>query len=277
MPPFEVLAGDADGDVPPGRLYKALVDNKKAVSANMGMKELHDPGYRAGLRALNDQQSLEDAKKAILDTMAGLVSEPPTKEEVDRAKTRILQGMEQQMAQLTTAVTDDERNGGSGDWRLLLPQLRTDQSGDAGRIVRVAKLYLEGIQPNGRRVIPDAAPDRTVVPPMRRPQDAAARITKRRSRSPKAKSSIRSASRRKSDIVRTTLPEWTEARDVAQRASRRERELDLELMCVSATKSRWPGKNAASQIAGALLMRGDEERRRASRLPDEIEKIDAHD
>ena len=33
------------GDVPSGRLYKALVDNKKAVGAGMDFDSLHDPGF----------------------------------------------------------------------------------------------------------------------------------------------------------------------------------------------------------------------------------------
>ena len=40
----QVLAGVL-GDTPSGRLYKALVDNKKAVAASMDMEDLHDPGF----------------------------------------------------------------------------------------------------------------------------------------------------------------------------------------------------------------------------------------
>ena len=39
------VLGGVLGDVPSGRLYKALVDNKKAVGANMFTDELHDPGF----------------------------------------------------------------------------------------------------------------------------------------------------------------------------------------------------------------------------------------
>ena len=41
--------GGGRGGGGPGRLYKALVDNKKALSARMGYEELHDPGLRHGL------------------------------------------------------------------------------------------------------------------------------------------------------------------------------------------------------------------------------------
>src|SRR5206468_1270531 len=42
--PLNVLAGVL-GDNPSGRLYKALVDNKKAVGAGMDMTDMHDPGF----------------------------------------------------------------------------------------------------------------------------------------------------------------------------------------------------------------------------------------
>ena len=56
-----------------GRLYKALVDNKKALSVRMGYEELHDPGFVLVSATLSKDQSLDDARKTILDTMAGVV------------------------------------------------------------------------------------------------------------------------------------------------------------------------------------------------------------
>src|SRR5580704_4802896 len=41
---LEVAAGIMNGSGGTGRLYKALVDNKKAMSANMDIMEQHDPG-----------------------------------------------------------------------------------------------------------------------------------------------------------------------------------------------------------------------------------------
>ena len=39
------LADPEIGDQPSGRLYKSIVDNKKAVVAGMYHAELHDPGF----------------------------------------------------------------------------------------------------------------------------------------------------------------------------------------------------------------------------------------
>src|SRR5437870_12743633 len=110
----DILAGRGTG-----RLDKALVDTKKAVSVGLSMYELHDPGVVLVSATLADDQSLDEVKKIILDNVAGLGREAPTKEEVERAKTRIIQGMDRTFAnsqQLAMNLTDVVADG---DWRLL--------------------------------------------------------------------------------------------------------------------------------------------------------------
>ena len=63
-----------------GRLYKALVDNKKALSVRMGNEELHDPGFVLATASLSKDQSLDDARKTIQDTVgASSPNHPPKK------------------------------------------------------------------------------------------------------------------------------------------------------------------------------------------------------
>ena len=92
-PALDVLAGVL-GDSPSGRLYKALVDNKKAVGAGMGVEDLHDPGFMHGLRQPQAGPVPRRSAPDLLKTVEGLVTEPPTKEEVERVKTRILKNIE---------------------------------------------------------------------------------------------------------------------------------------------------------------------------------------
>ena len=49
-----------------GRLSKALVDNKKAVSASMSFRPLHDPGFITASARLSNDQSLDEARKILL-------------------------------------------------------------------------------------------------------------------------------------------------------------------------------------------------------------------
>jgi zinc protease len=164
---LEVLSGIMSGGGrggSSGRLYKALVDNKKALSAQMGYEELHDPGFLLVSANLSKEQSLADARKTIVDTVASAVSEPPTKEEVEREKTRILQGMEQRMTNSQQAALGLSETIASGDWRLYFLNYDQIKKVTPEDVVRVAKLYFKESNRTVGEFIPTPAPDRTEVP-----------------------------------------------------------------------------------------------------------------
>ena len=68
---LNVLAGVL-GDSPSGRLYKALVDNKKAVGASMEMNDLHDAGFMMASVSLKTDQSLDEARQILLKIVEGV-------------------------------------------------------------------------------------------------------------------------------------------------------------------------------------------------------------
>ena len=161
---IEVLEQIMSGGNGTGRLYKALVDNKKALSANMGIEELHDPGMVTFTATLNEQQSLEEVRKTILETIRGVTTEPPTKEEVDRAKTRIVQEMEKAVASSQRMVMDLSEAAASGDWRLWFTNFEQLKRVTQEDVVRVAKLYFRDSNRTVGTFIPEAAAERTDVP-----------------------------------------------------------------------------------------------------------------
>ncbi len=163
---IEVLSGimSGGGRGGTGRLYKALVDNKKALSARMGFEELHDPGFIMVQAGLSKDQSLDDARKTILDTVAGVVTEPPTKEEVEREKARILQSMEQRMNNSQQAALGLSETIAGGDWRLFFLNYDQIKSVTPDDVVRVAKLYFKESNRTVGEFIPTPEPDRTQVP-----------------------------------------------------------------------------------------------------------------
>jgi zinc protease len=147
-----------------GRLYKALVDNKKALSVRSSYEEMHDPGLVMISASLSKDQSLDEARKTISETVAALVSEPPTKEEVERVKSTTLQRMERSMnnsQQMTMGLTSMIANG---DWRLFFLNYEELKSVTPEDVVRVAKLYLKDSNRTVGEFIPTAAPDRAEVP-----------------------------------------------------------------------------------------------------------------
>src|SRR5450432_2065153 len=162
-PVLEVLAGVL-GDTPSGRLYKALVDNKKSVSAGMGMEELHDPGFLMAAARLRTDQSLDDARQILLKTVEGFISEPPTKEEVERVKTRVLKQIDEEMADSQAVALDLSEYASQGDWRLLFIMRDHIAKVTPEDVLRVAKAYLKESNRTLAVFIPTKTPDRAEIP-----------------------------------------------------------------------------------------------------------------
>ena len=152
------------GDQPSGRLYKALVDNKKAVVARMNHREAHDPGLMQAMVILQVDQSIDEARETLLKTVEGFVNEPPSKEEVERGKARLLK-------QFDLNLNNSERIGlflseyeASGDWRLYFHSRDQIKKVTEQDVVRVAKAYLKESNRTLGEFIPTKTPDRAEVP-----------------------------------------------------------------------------------------------------------------
>src|ERR1019366_1069812 len=116
MAPLEVLT-QVLGAPQTGRLYKALVDTQKAVAASMNADDEHDPGTAMAFAQLKPDQSIDEAQQILLKTVEGLANEPPTQEEVDRAKARILKNIELALTNSQTIALMLGNDVGAGDWR----------------------------------------------------------------------------------------------------------------------------------------------------------------
>ncbi len=172
MAALEVMA-QVLGAPQTGRLYKALVDNKKAVGASMSAGGMHDPGVALVFAQLKPDQSIDEAQQILLKTVEGLAAEPPTQDEVERAKSRMLKNIE-------LALTNSQTMGmmlggyvGDGDWREFF--LSRDEIGKVtpADVTRVAKAYLKSSNRTLGEFIPTSAPDRAEIPPT---PDTAARF-----------------------------------------------------------------------------------------------------
>ena len=162
-PPLNVLAGVL-GETPSGRLYKALVDNKKAVGASMGVEDLHDPGFILVSASLKLDQSLDDARQILIKTVEGVTAEPPSKEEVERAKTRLLKNIELEMNDSQAVALDLSEYYSQGDWRLMFLMRDRIKAVTAADVLRVAKAYLKESNRTVATFIPTKVPDRAEIP-----------------------------------------------------------------------------------------------------------------
>ena len=81
-------------DEPSGRLYKALVETKKAASVSGSTSGFAEAGFISFSAEVRQEQSLEDAKSILLSVLEDIKKNPPTEEEVARARTRLLKNFE---------------------------------------------------------------------------------------------------------------------------------------------------------------------------------------
>jgi zinc protease len=163
MAPLEVMA-QILGDPQTGRLYKALVETKKAVKAKMSAESMHDPGFAEAEVQLKPDQSIDEAQQILLKTVEGLAAAPPTQEEVDRAKGRLLKNIE-------LTLTNSQYVGimlggavGEGDWRSLFLSRDEISKVTPDDVMRVAKAYLKSSNRTMGEFIPTTTPDRAEIP-----------------------------------------------------------------------------------------------------------------
>jgi zinc protease len=160
----QVLCGVL-GDVPSGRLYKALVDAKKAVGAGMGSDELHDPGFAVASAQLSPDQNLDEARQILLKTVEDFAKEPPSKEEVERVKTHIRKNIDLAFANSQAIALMLTEYAAQGDWRMLFLERDRLAAVTPEDVERVAKAYLKESNRTLGEYIPTKAPDRVEIPP----------------------------------------------------------------------------------------------------------------
>ena len=157
-PALNVLSGVL-GDSPSGRLYKALVDNKKAVGASHGRERIcTTPASSWPPSSLKIDQSLDEARQILLKTVEGVANEPPTKEEVERVKTRILKNIELEMNDSQAVALDLSEYASQGDWRLMFLMRDRIKAVTEADVLRVAKAYLKESNRTLATFIPTKSP-----------------------------------------------------------------------------------------------------------------------
>jgi len=163
MAPLQVLT-QVLGAPQTGRLYKALVDTKKAVAANMGTNDAHDPGTAMAFVQLKPDQSIDEAQQILLKTVEGFADDPPTQEEVDRAKARYQKNIDLALTNSQSVALMLGGYAGDGDWRTFYLMRDEIAKVTPADVTRVAKAYLKSSNRTLGEFIPTATPDRAEIP-----------------------------------------------------------------------------------------------------------------
>jgi zinc protease len=267
-PALQVLSAIL-GESPSGRLYKALVDNKKAVSTAMEFTELHDPGYILATVRLREDQSLDEARQTTLKTIEGLLNEPPSKEEVERAKARIQKQIELALTNSQIVGVTLSETAAAGDWRLLFAGRDALRKVTEQDVARVAKAYLKESNRTLGVFIPTKNPDRAIIPET---PDVAAMLKDYKGGAAIAQGEIfdPTPANIENRVTRAIVPGGLKLVMLPKKT--RGGTVVATVNLRFGDEKSLVGKSAVSQMAGALLMRGTKNKSR-QQIQDETDRL----
>jgi len=268
--PLEVLS-QVLGAAQTGRLYKALVDTKKAVSASFGSRDMHDPGFALAFAQLKPDQSVDDVREILLKTVEGVADQPPTQEEVDRAKSRILKNDELMMTSTQSVAMNLGGYAGDGAWRLFFLSRDEVKKVTLEDVTRVAKAYLKSSNRTLGEFIPTKTPDRAEIPPT---PDATARLKdyKGGETAQQGEAFDPTPANIESRVTRVTLPNGLKLLMLAKKT--RGGMVNATMSIRFGDEKSLFGKAIAGSMAGALLMRGTKNKTK-QQIQDETDRLKA--
>ena len=268
--PLEVLE-EILSATPSGRLYKALVDSKKAISESGDTYQLHDPGVAIFLAQVRKDASLDDAEKTMLAVIGGIAKEPPSKEEVDRARTHLLKEIDLQLNNSANVGIYLSEWQSMGDWRLMFLDRDRIKAVTPEDVARVAKLYLKVSNRTLGRFIPDAQPDRSEIPPT---PDVAAMVKdyKGSATIEQGEAFDPSPSNIDARTIRATLPSGMKLALLSKKT--RGATLNAVITLHYGDENSLTGKAAAAQVTAQMLMRGTQKHTR-QQIQDQLDKLKA--
>ncbi len=151
-------------NAPSGRLYKTLVESKKAVQVGAISIPYKDPGLNTYFAVTGKDKSLEDVRSGMVETIEGFAKEPPTSEEVERAKAESAKGFD-------LLINDPQSVGLSlsdwiarGDWRLMFLNRDRVAKVTPADVQKAARTYLKDSNRTVGLFIPTDKPDRAEIP-----------------------------------------------------------------------------------------------------------------
>ncbi|HEX7055196.1 MAG TPA: pitrilysin family protein [Burkholderiales bacterium] len=259
------------GDVPAGRLHRALVQKGLAAATWGAERGLHDPGYVYFGAQLAGDGDVGAAREALISVVEGVAKAPVSDEEVERARIRLLNDFENVARDSRRLVSALAEFSALGDWRLFYlyrDRLRKVTRAD---VQRVAERYLKPANRTLGVFVPTPQPDRAEIPPA---PDVAAEVKGYRGGETVALGAPFDPSPQNIEarLVRRTLANGI---DVAllPKQTRGARVL-ARLALHFGDEKTLMHREIACDFAGAMLMRGTKKRSRAE-FKDALERLNA--
>lgn len=259
------------GDTPSGRLYKALVETKKAAFVYAYAGSDREPGVIGAGASVRLENALDEARDILVATLEGIAANPPTDEEVNRARSARLKNID-------LALKDPNRVGlqlseyvALGDWRLYFLNRDRLAKVTTADVKRVAGQYLK---PSNRTVglfIPTKEPDRAEIPAA---PDVAALVKDYKGNAQLELGEAFDPSPANLDH-RAQWAELAPGFKVGMLPKKtRGNAVQVSLSLGLGSESALKGRSTAGDLAGSMLMRGTKSKSR-QQIQDEIDRLKA--
>ena len=259
------------GDQPSGRLYRGLVEPGLAASAGAFSYQLREAGPLLTYAQVRTEDDLSVAVTAMDEVLVDVVRNPATEEEVDRAKTSILNGFERTFNNPESIALQLSEWAAMGDWRLFFLHRDRIEAVVPADVNRVAAQYLK---PDNRTVglfYPTDEPDRAEVPDL---PDIASALDGYTGREATAAGEAFDPSLSNVE-QRTTRFTLTNGMKVAfLPKATRGRTVNASFRVILGDEEALMGRATAGAIAGQMLMRGSSGHTR-QQIQDELDRMQA--
>ena len=257
--------------VPSGRLHKALVEAGLASSAFGSEQQLHEAGFAYFGANVRQGQSLEAARDAMLAVLEGFGRNPVTEDEVQRARTRLLNDIELGLASSRGLAGLLSETAAMGDWRMLFLHRDRLRQVSAAEVQRVATAYFKSSNRTLGLFLPTGAPDRAEIPPV---PDVATVLKDYRGAEPVAKGETFDPAPENIEarVIRRTLAGGMKLALLPKKT--RGSTVVAQLGLRWGNESGKLGRSTACGIASAMLMRGTKKRTR-EQLTNEFARLKA--
>nr|WP_199064878.1 pitrilysin family protein [Chromobacterium sp. ASV5] len=152
------------GDTPNGRLYAELVKKQHAVAAGAAPFSLAEGGYIVFYAQLSKEQKLARLKPLFEAAVESFRAKPVTEQELKRAKTVLLNQIDQELRDPQRLAISLSESIAAGDWRLFFLHRDRIEALTAADVQRAAENYFTPDNRSYGQFIPAAQPKRAAIP-----------------------------------------------------------------------------------------------------------------
>ena len=255
---------------PAGRLYQNLVEPGLAANAFAFNYQLNQPGLLMTAAQVRQEDSLDEAATAMLATLDEMVEAPPDEEEVERARTDYLSGIELAFNNPQGIALQLSEWASMGDWRLFFLHRDRLEQVTPTAVHQVAQAYLK---PSNRTIgyfePTEETPARAEIPAA---PDVEALVAGYTGREAVAEGEAFDPTPANIEARTTTTTLSNGVKIAFLPKENRGDAVSVQFTFRHGTEAALTGRATAGSLAGSMLMRGTTRRSRQE-ISDELDRL----